>query len=313
MPGCINPAHLCGGTYPLDGRAARETLAGEIAPTLGGEVLEAAYGAFQLANARMMRAIHAVSSERGRDPRKFALHAFGGAGPVHAAGIASGLGMRRVVVPPAPGVFSAFGLLTGDIERHFTCSFPRPWEVAALEPLNPLAAALAAEALDTMALWAGSRAAAAPTLIRVLDLQYTGQGSSLSIPLPDRDLDASDVADLANRFDALHERAFGHHLPGQPIRATALRLTARIEASADAGATRFTPPAGAVETGTRPAYWGPEHGLVETPMLGLAAISRGLTGPVLIDGYDTTIVVPPGAAVSPGPDVGVVVELGSDV
>ena len=135
----------------------------------------------------------------------------------------------------------------------------------------------------------------------------------MSIPLPDRDLDASDVADLANRFDALHERAFGHHLPGQPIRATALRLTARIEASADAGATRFTPPAGAVETGTRPAYWGPEHGLVETPMLGLAAISRGLTGPVLIDGYDTTIVVPPGAAVSPGPDVGVVVELGSDV
>ena len=144
--GYINPAHLCGGTYPLDGEAARGALAREIAPALRIDVMEAAYGAYQLANARMMRVIRAVSSERGRDLRRFSLHAFGGAGPVHAAGVAGGLGMRRIVVPPAPGVFSAFGLLTGDIERHFTRSFSRPWNCAALSELNPLAEALEAEA-----------------------------------------------------------------------------------------------------------------------------------------------------------------------
>ena len=307
--GYINPAHLCGGTYPLDGEAARGALAREIAPALRIDVMEAAYGAYQLANARMMRVIRSVSSERGRDPRRFSLHAFGGAGPVHAAGVAGGLGMRRIVVPPAPGVFSAFGLLTSDIERHFTRSFSRPWNCAALSELNPLAEALEAEARSTMSIWAGGDAGTDPVLTRFLDLQYAGQGSSLSIPMADGRLGAGSFEGLAMSFELLHERTFGHCLPKHPIRATAVRLTARIDASADAKATHFTPPAADIPGGVRPAYWGPAHGLVDTPVHSTASLGEGLLGPVLIDGYDTTIVVPPGARVTPGPKGGVIINL----
>ena len=128
-----------------------------------------------------MRAIKSVSSERGRDPRKFSLHAFGGAGPVPAAGVAKGLGMNCIVIPPAPGVFSAFGLLTGNIERHFSRSFSRPWDKLSLAEANSIIDDLESEARSTMSFWAGKDWDNELSINRLLDLQYDGQGSSLSI------------------------------------------------------------------------------------------------------------------------------------
>jgi N-methylhydantoinase A len=309
--GYINPAHLCGGAYPLDAGLAHAAIERRIAGALGSDAFEAAYGAFQLANAQMMRAIRAVSSERGRDPRKFKLYAFGGAGPVHAAGVAAGLGMRSIVVPPAPGVFSAYGLLSGDVERHYMRSFTRGWDDAALAALNPMARELEEEALATMALWAGGAAAPAetPTLHRFLDLQYAGQGSSLSIPLPAGRLGPADVAGLAAAFEDEHERTFGHRLPGQPIRATALRLAATVAAGAEVAATSFSAPGAPASPPRRLAYWGPRYGAIETPVHSLDVLATPIEGPVLIDCYDTTIVVPPRATIAPGPMGSVVIEL----
>ena len=309
--GYINPRYLCGDTYPLDIEAARKAIGQTIAPKLGINEVEAAFGVYQLANARMMRAIRAVSSERGRDPRQFSLHAFGGAGPIHAAGVADGLGMQRIIVPPAPGVFSAFGLLTGDVERHFTRSFNRSWDTMALGDMSTLIRLMEKEARSSMSIWAGRASDKDLVISRFLDLQYAGQGSSLSIEITNRPIGKGLADDIAMSFEQLHERTFGHHLPKHPIRATALRLTACIAAQVNISEVNFEMPTLEISMSKRPAYWGPTYGLIDTPVHSTATIGEGLSGPVLIDGYDTTIVVPPGAQVVRGRQGGVIIDLQS--
>ena len=120
--GYLDPAGLVGGALKLDVDAARTAIARSLAEPLHRSVEEAAQGMLRLASASMMRAIRAVTVERGRDPRQFALLAFGGNGPLFAAAIAAELGITRVIVPPLPGVFSAFGLLVADAEHHATRS-----------------------------------------------------------------------------------------------------------------------------------------------------------------------------------------------
>ena len=307
--GYINPKHLCGGTYPLNSGKAEKALASDIGPALGLGVVEAAYGIYQLANARMMRAIKSVSSERGRDPSKFSLHAFGGAGPVHAAGVAKGLGMNRIVIPPAPGVFSAFGLLTGNIERHFSRSFSRPWNKSSFVEANSIIDDLEKEASSTMSLWAGKDWDNDLSINRLMDLQYDGQGSSLSIALRGNSNVPTSVETIADLFETLHKETFGHFLPNHPIRTTGLRLIASISASVEPKKVSFNAPAFKILDASRPAYWGPNHGLLDTPVETLANIRNGLHGPILIDSYDTTIVVPPNAWVEKNPNAGVTIYL----
>ena len=123
--GYINPAHLVGGALKLNADKARAVFAERIAQPLGMTLERAAYGAHLIAASNMIRAIKAVSTERGRDPRDFALFAFGGNGPLFAAGMAAALGIRRIVVPPSAGLFSSFGLLYADVEHHYARTFRR--------------------------------------------------------------------------------------------------------------------------------------------------------------------------------------------
>ena len=108
--GYINPGHLVGGALKLNAEKARAVFVDRIAKPLGMTMERAAYGAHLIAASNMIRAIKAVSTERGRDPRDFALFAFGGNGPLFAAGMAAALGIARIVVPPSAGLFSSFGL-----------------------------------------------------------------------------------------------------------------------------------------------------------------------------------------------------------
>ena len=118
--GYLNPSFLCGGEVKIDAGRSRGAIESKIAGPLGLALEHAAWAARQVAVANMIRAIRAVSSERGRDPRSYVLFAFGGNGALFAAGMAAELGMKRVIVPPAAGLFSAFGLLHADIEHHFS-------------------------------------------------------------------------------------------------------------------------------------------------------------------------------------------------
>src|SRR5947199_218605 len=123
--GFVNPHELAGGAVRLNAARAFEIFETKIARRLGLPLAEAAYGAHVIAASNMMRAIRAVSSERGRDPREYALFAFGGNGPVFAAGMARQLEMRRIVVPPAPGLFSSFRLLFAHAEHHYARTWRR--------------------------------------------------------------------------------------------------------------------------------------------------------------------------------------------
>jgi N-methylhydantoinase A len=134
--GYINPAYLVGGALPLNADKAHRVFEEVIAQPLGLSLAHAAYGAHQIAASNMMRAIKAVSTERGRDPRDYALFAFGGNGPLFAAGLAEALHMRRIIVPPSPGLFSAFGLLYADVEHHYSRTFRRLLRQVDIDELN---------------------------------------------------------------------------------------------------------------------------------------------------------------------------------
>ena len=123
--GYLNPGYLVGGELKLNADRARTLFERKIAAPLGLRLERAAYGAHLIASASMIRAIRAVSIERGRDPREFVLCAFGGNGPVFACAMARALGMRRILIPPAPGLFSALGLLYAEVEHHYARSFRR--------------------------------------------------------------------------------------------------------------------------------------------------------------------------------------------
>ena len=149
--GYINPGHLVGGALKLNAEKARAVFAEKIAGPLGMSIERAAYGAHLIAASNMIRAIKAVSTERGRDPRDFALFAFGGNGPLFAAGMAAALGIDRIVVPPSAGLFSSFGLLYADVEHHYARTFRRLLRQADLGEIDEAWTALAQQAIDQLA------------------------------------------------------------------------------------------------------------------------------------------------------------------
>ena len=149
--GYISPAYLVGGAVKLNADKARRAFAEKIATPMGMTLEKAAHGAHLIAASNMIRAIKAVSSERGRDPREFALFAFGGNGPVFACGMAAALGMRRIVVPPSAGLFSSFGLLYADVEHHYSRTFRRLLRRSDPREIERAWDALARQALDQLA------------------------------------------------------------------------------------------------------------------------------------------------------------------
>jgi N-methylhydantoinase A len=289
--GYLHPERLASGLR-LDADKARRAVADQVAGPVGLDLLEVAHGVFLLGCAGMARAVRAVTIERGRDPREFTLVAFGGNGPLFAAEMAASLEIERVVIPPAPGVWSALGLLEAEVEHHLVRTFLRPLDGLAADELGAAVAALEEEAaalLRTQGYGDGVE------VERAADLKYVGQSFELAVPLPE-DLARGDVLrDLARAFDREHERTYGHKADGDPIQIVNLRLTARVRRP-PAPAPRLhaalrRPP------GERLAYFGARHGAVATSIIDRDDLdARGRPGPLLIEEYDATTLVPPGAA-----------------
>jgi N-methylhydantoinase A len=275
----------------LDAELARQAVGDQVAAPLGLDLLPAAHGVFLLGGARMARAVRAVTVERGRDPRDFAIVAFGGNGPLFAAEMAAGLGVRTVVVPPAPGVFSAVGLLEADLEHHLVRTFLRPLTGAVLPEIDRRFAALEAEAGDVL----GGGSVGGLEMQRAVDLKYVGQSYELTIPLPDgSDADVR-FAGLVEQFAREHDRTYGHASLADPVALVNLRLTARVPRRERAASWRVTAARGTAGR-TRDTWFGSAHGLLATPVIGRGDLDAPPTaGPLLVDEYDATTVVPPGA------------------
>src|SRR5215213_5631152 len=221
--GYINPRHLIGGALKLNAERARASFAQKIANPLGMEIERAAYGAHLIAASNMIRAIKAVSTERGRDPRDFTLFAFGGNGPLFAAGVAAALGITRIVVPPSAGLFSSFGLLYADVEHHYARTFRRLLRQANLGEIAAAWDALARQASEQLAVegFTGNRA----RLKRSAALHYKGQSYELTVSVPEGPIDADMVAHLEEAFGQEHERTYGHRAgTEEPVELVAIQL-----------------------------------------------------------------------------------------
>lgn len=293
--GYLNPAALVGGELKIDLERAKAVIERDIARPLGVTIEEAAYGVLAVANSGMTRAIRAISTERGRDPRDAVLVAFGGNGPVHACELARILGMSRVVVPPAPGVFSAFGLLDTEVEHSYSQTCMRVFDTDALAGLNEAVAGLkAVAAADVQGAGYGK---VEVQWLRTLDMRYRGQASQLAVKLAGESFDAASLKRVRDDFEAEHEKTFGYRSPEEDIEVVNLRLAARVtrlaEAQAALGSLVESRSAGGTK---RRAYFGPRLGWIEVPVLARAALEgREIEGPAIVEQYDSTFVLPPGA------------------
>ncbi len=292
--GYINPEHLVGGALKLNAARAREVFAERIAKPLGLSIEAAAHGTHLIAASNMIRAIRAVSTERGRDPREYALFAFGGNGALFAAGMADTLGIRRVIVPPAPGLFSAFGLLYADVEHHFTRTYRRLVRQLAAGELDGLVAGLERQARGLLERegFVGARA----VLVRSARLLYQGQSFELQVPLPDGPLDAARLGALEEAFGVEHERTYGHRAgPDEPVELVSVQVVGRGLPETPRLPERLTlrqTGAGAAPTARR-VYFGTKVGWLDTPVLTRADLASARRGPCIIEEYDATCVVPP--------------------
>jgi N-methylhydantoinase A len=307
--GYINPRHLVGGAVTLNAAKAKAVFAEKVATPLKMSVEQAAYGAHQIAGSNMIRAIKSVSTERGRDPREFALFAFGGNGPLFAAGMAKALGIARIVVPPSAGLFSSFGLLYADVEHHYARTFRRLLRKADLREIEAAWSELARQALDQLKSegFTGDRA----KLRRSAALHYQGQSYELTVPMPDGPVDAAMVAHLEEGFGREHEKTYGHRAgPEEPVELVAMQVVglglregSGVPERVRSSRAEPTPPP------PRQAYFGVETGWLETPVLRRSDLVGGKTGPLIVEEYDATCVVPPGARASLDQAGNIVIEL----
>ncbi len=288
--GFLNPGHLVGGSLELDADAARDALQKKIAGPLGHTLQDTAWGVYQVACGTMVRAVKAVSTYRGRDPRDFSLFAFGGNGPVVAAEIANLLDMTRVIIPPTPGVFSAYGLLLSDVEHEIS----RAWlnRLTAVSPQDMETAYDKLEADITALMTSEGYAAGEYTLTRLADLRYAGQAHELTLDCASRE-GFPDFPALISAFGAEHERTYGHQAEAEAVECVTLRLIARV--TEDRPERQIAPARAAVkEPIPRMVYFGPDHGEVETPVIDRPALTHPRNGPMIVEEYDSTCVVPPG-------------------
>jgi N-methylhydantoinase A len=281
--GYLDPQGLAGGEVPLDLAASRKSLEG-VAKRLGMSIEDLAHGVYRIAVSNMCRAIRAISTERGKDPRDFDLIAFGGNGALFAAAVARELELPRVIIPPAAGIFSAFGLLYSDLEHHFTQTLLGRLDQTDMAHAETLWQRLEGEALRALEREGYGRERA--KLQRFAELRYLSQSHELSVPWQPT------LKALAERFEQEHERTYGHRGHDGIVELVNLHLVA-------SGIDQAPRVPEALEyrgrlsrsTSERKAYFdGQWHAAA---ILTRDAVGK-LGGPAVIHEFDTTVLVPPG-------------------
>ena len=292
--GRLNGEALLDGTMPIE-RDLSVRAVDELANTLGMERDETAKGILQVTTAVMVKAVRAISVERGYNPSEFALFAFGGAGPLHATDVARELDIGKVVIPPSPGILCAEGLLHCDLRADFVTTVFRPL-TGDNEQLFEQAAT---DITDKAEHWF-RREAVAPLdrdLSWAADLRYVGQNFELTLALQSSQLDQPAIGLLSERFHVAHDVAYGFASPEEPIELVSLRAiaTGKLDKPAvtriDSAQTPGTSPTPAI---TRDVLFDTER--VAAPVYRRPALAAGheLDGPAIVEQLDTTVVIPPG-------------------
>jgi len=282
VAGRLDPTFFLGGTMPLHPRAAEEAL-GRLATTLDVDVRTAARGVLRYAVAQMAHALRLVTVRRGHDPRDFTFVAFGGAGPLHATLLSRELGIERTVIPPAPGHFSAIGMLQGRMRADAVRTRVGAFEVSLL---GPLLGELVTEATAEL----GTED---PVQVqRFAQLRYRGQEHTLEVPIDDGDVDDATISRARDAFDRLSEEAYAFSLD-QPVQLVAARVAVSSPTSSFAWQVDERPPDH--ELPAREVDLD-EHGgvrMVPAVLRGALEEGRALDGPVIVEeAASTTLVLP---------------------
>lgn len=287
------PVNLLGGAMKLDRDAAATAIA-PIAERLGLGIEQTALGIVRIVNANMMRAIRAVSVERGHDPRPFALMPFGGAGALHAVELAAEMGMASILVPPSPGLLCAEGLVAADLKESFvaTCRTPLDGDLGGV--VGEL------RRLEAMAQdwWRDERVPnedASGQL--VVDMRYIGQNYELGILVPQANgLALPSREMLAGLFHGEHERSYGHHDKAAAIEIVNLRVTA-VGKLPDLATPAFGGSGTARPKGQR-SVWFSGDGPCEAQIWWRPDLAPGtrIEGPAVIEQLDATVPIPPGSS-----------------
>ena len=292
MLGYINANALAGGQLAIDRRLSEQAIENQVAATLRLPASDAAHGIRAVANAAMARAVRAVTVERGRDPRDFTLMAFGGNGGVHAFDLARQLGIPRVVVPPMSGIFCAVGMLASDIEHTALATVTAPIDAMNAADLAAIKTKLQAEVaarLDQDGYPESRR-----HFLWEADLRHDGQATELTVPFEGEDIDHIREAFVAEYF-----KTYGYR-DETPIELMKVRVGGRglRERRLDFTEMKIAARTGASHSGTRFVSFSRGEVAVPVEIVGrdsIGAIPR--RGPVIVEEFDATIVVPPDATV----------------
>lgn len=301
------PASLAGGGMIIDRDKAFAAIK-TIADQLDVPVVKAALGICGIASSNMTRAIRAVSTQNGHDPRDFALMPFGGAGGLHAADVAKSLGIKRIIVPASPGILCAEGLIEADLQENFVFTERSPLD----GPLDAIAATV--KQLDEQARdWIAHEAEGAEDAYRLLtlDMRYVGQNYELPVTLgnPGDEPALPDVDALKEAFFEAHQRSYGHVDREAPIEIMNVRMKAVSRLSQIAPVSEL--PVGPATASEYHDVWFDEHAPVSTPIYPRNTLEAGvrIQGPAIITQFDTTTVVPPWASLTVDPALSLILEI----
>ncbi|PYO03207.1 MAG: hypothetical protein DMD89_02670 [Candidatus Rokuibacteriota bacterium] len=289
--GYLNPERFAGGALTLDVGAA-ERAVGAIGRRLGVDTITAAAGIHRVINARMADQIRLVTIKRGYDPRQFSLVVLGGAGPVHGAALAAEMGMAEVLVPEAPGVLAAFGLLAAAIEHHHARTLQARTDVADLAAVNRCLAEL--DAAGRARMHEEGVAAADVHVAYTADMRYVGQAYELEVPIA-APVAAERVPDIVAALHAVHERVYGYARTQQTVEFVNFRAvhTYRLPRPVVRPSAQAHGRLDDARVGERRAYF---DGFVSAAIYERARLPLGarLAGPAIVEQMDTTTVIPPG-------------------
>jgi len=313
--GYLDKKSLLGGDLAIDHAAANAAVGKHLADPLGVDVRTAAAAVIDIVNHSMAEVLKIVSVQRGHDPRDFALAAFGGAGPLHAAALATELGISEIICPPIPGAFSALGLVGSELKRDYVRTLHRapgssdaaglPDSVeAAFRVLEREGAAM----LDRAGIPAERR-----RLDRSVDARYARQSFELAIPASRRPVDEIALTEISERFHERHLQTYGHNNRSEPVQIVSVRVAA-IGAIPPLSIRDRPAPAGTDALKSKRALWFRETALVDAAIYDRARMPAGyaVRGPAVIESLDSTILVPPGWKADMSEDGFVLLSLGKD-
>jgi N-methylhydantoinase A len=288
--GYLDRDFLLGGDLRIDLPAAEAAIA-TVGEQLGLGLAETASRIIEIVNANMAQALRIVSIERGHDPQEFSLIAFGGAGPVHAASLAAELQIPEVIVPPAPGAFSALGLVASDLKRDYSRTLYA--DLASLDPARVGEAIGAMEQAGNEMLHAARVPPQRRALLRQADVRYRRQAYELTVPIAGGEITRATLDDLANAFHARHEQTYGHANRSERVQLVNLRVTA-LGRQPDLVLTQRADRSQARQRDRE--VWFPDTGFTSTPVHWRDGLLPGMriAGPAIIEAMDSTTVVPPG-------------------